>query len=112
MDPAHGAQLWKQYIEPLKNEGYTILGSPATSSNPNGKVWVQNWLDACNGGCNVSITVQYCVPSDQLMSPIKPTHMVLHYYSTTASGFIDYMKLWHNTFNKPIMVTEFACQVC
>jgi hypothetical protein len=91
MTPEHGASLWKQYIEPLKNEGYTMLVSPATSSNPNGLVWVKNFMSACGGGCN-------------------PTHTAVHYYDVTASGFISYMELWHSTFNLPVMPTEFACQ--
>jgi len=91
MTPAHGASLWKQYIEPLRYQGYTMLVSPATSSAPNGMTWVKAWKNICNGGCN-------------------PTHIGLHYYDVTASGFISYMQLWHNTFGLPIMATEFACQ--
>jgi len=91
LTPARAAQLWLQYIEPLSNEGYKWLVSPSTSSNPNGKVWYSSWLAACNGKCN-------------------PTHLSIHYYATTAAGFISYMELWHDTFKLPMMVTEFACQ--
>jgi hypothetical protein len=52
MSPEDGASLWKQYIEPLKARGYR-LGSPAPSSAPNGKTWLQDFLNACNGGCTV-----------------------------------------------------------
>jgi len=91
MTPEHGASLWKQYIQPLDALGYTTMVAPATSSNPNGKVWVQNFMTACNGGC-------------------KPTHSGVHYYDITAAGFISYMEDWHNTFGLPVMPTEFACQ--
>ena len=54
MSPEDGASLWKQHIEPKRALGYQTC-SPATSSNPNGLTWVQNFLTACDGGCTVSI---------------------------------------------------------
>lgn len=52
MSAEDGAALWQQYIQPLANEGYQLI-SPATSSNPNGKVWMQDFMAACSG-CSVS----------------------------------------------------------
>lgn len=37
--------------------------------------------------------------------------MAIHYYDISAQGFIDYVNTWHTTFNRPIVVTEVACQV-
>ena len=51
LTPAQGAELWQQYIEPLKAQGVRP-GSPATSSAPSGKTWIQDWLSACAGQCN------------------------------------------------------------
>lgn len=51
MTPERGAELWTTYIEPLKAQGMR-LGTPAPSSAPSGKTWLQEWLQACNGGCN------------------------------------------------------------
>lgn len=90
MDPGTAAALWIQYIEPLKAKGYR-LGSPATSSNPDGLTWMQNFFTACNGGCN-------------------PDFMALHWYDISASAFQTYLELWSSTFNKPLWVTEFAYQ--
>jgi hypothetical protein len=90
MSPSHGADLWKQYIEPLKNQGYTLI-SPATSSNPNGKVWMNSFLSSCNGGCTLH-------------------GVAIHYYDITPQGFIQYIEDWHNTYNLPVYPTEFACQ--
>jgi hypothetical protein len=90
MDPGYGASLWKEYLEPLKNEGYELV-APTTSSNPNGRVWVDAWYKACGGGCN-------------------PDYHGVHYYDITAQGMITYMQAWHTAYNKPIMATEFACQ--
>jgi len=90
MSPEHGAYLWKTYIQPLKSQGYTLV-SPATTSAPNGLTWVQNMLKACDGGCTFDI-------------------VAIHWYDTTFEKFQTYVELWHNTFQKPIWVTEFACQ--
>ncbi len=35
----------------------------------------------------------------------------LHFYGTSEQDLITYIQNWHNTFGKPIMLTEFACQV-
>ncbi|TFY79635.1 hypothetical protein EWM64_g4374 [Hericium alpestre] len=90
MSPQDGAQLWIQYIEPLKSQGYTLI-SPATTSAPSGKTWMQDWLKACNGGCN-------------------PDRIAVHWYDVSADFFKSYVTDFHNTFNKDIWVTEFACQ--
>ncbi|KAI5124223.1 hypothetical protein M0805_005073 [Coniferiporia weirii] len=85
-----GADLWKTYIEPLKSKGIR-LGTPAPSSAPSGKAWIQNWLTACNGGCN-------------------PDFVALHWYDVNATEFQLYLEDFHNTFQLPIWVTEWACQ--
>jgi hypothetical protein len=90
MDPGYGATLWKEYLEPLLNEGYELV-APTTSSDPNGRTWVDSWYKSCNGGCN-------------------PTYHGIHYYDITAQGMITYMQQWHTAYGKPIMATEFACQ--
>lgn len=59
MDPGTAASLWIQYMEPLKALGYRI-GSPATSSNPDGLVWMQQFFAACAGGCNVLVFSYFC----------------------------------------------------
>ncbi|KAH8116245.1 hypothetical protein DFH11DRAFT_1474712, partial [Phellopilus nigrolimitatus] len=85
-----GAELWKTYIEPLKGQGIR-LGTPATSSAPSGKAWIQDWLSACGGGCN-------------------PDFVALHWYDVNATQFQLYLEDFHNTFQLPIWVTEWACQ--
>ncbi|EJD07367.1 glycoside hydrolase [Fomitiporia mediterranea MF3/22] len=85
-----GAQLWKTYIEPLKAQGLR-LGTPAPSSAPSGKTWIQGWLSACAGGCN-------------------PDFIALHWYDINATQFQLYLEDFHNTFNLPIWVTEWADQ--
>lgn len=89
MSPADGAQLWKEYIDPLKNEGYTLI-SPAPSSRPNGFDWVGQFLGNCTG-CQVD-------------------RIALHYYDITAQGFIDWVTKFHDAYGRDIWITEFADQ--
>ncbi|KAF8914104.1 hypothetical protein CPB84DRAFT_1627798, partial [Gymnopilus junonius] len=89
LDPGYAASLWQQYLEPLKSHGYTLV-SPAVTSGPGGKTWLQNFLGACQG-CNVD-------------------EIAIHWYGTDPQAFISYVQGFHTTFGKNIWVTEFACQ--
>ncbi|KAJ7091122.1 glycosyl hydrolase catalytic core-domain-containing protein [Mycena epipterygia] len=90
LTPQQGADMWKTYIEPLHAQGLR-LGSPAPSSAPSGKTWIQDFLTACDGGCTVDF-------------------IALHYYDVNATAFAEYLTDFHNTFQRPIWVTEWACQ--
>ncbi|KAJ4483820.1 glycosyl hydrolase catalytic core-domain-containing protein [Lentinula aciculospora] len=90
LTPAQGAELWKTYLEPLKSQGIR-LGSPAPSSAPSGKIWIQDFLTACNGSCTVDF-------------------IALHWYDINATAFTEYLEDFHNTFQRPLWVTEWACQ--
>ena len=37
--------------------------------------------------------------------------MALHWYDTDPQNLIDYVTHWHEKYGKPIVITEFACQV-
>ncbi|KAF5367844.1 hypothetical protein D9615_010572 [Tricholomella constricta] len=56
MSPQRGAQLWQQYIQPLKAQGYSLT-SPACTNAPSGKKWLQDFFAACHG-CTTSTTPQ------------------------------------------------------
>lgn len=90
MTVSHGIELWKEAMTPVKQAGKKVA-SPATSSNPNGLTWVKNFRDQCGDDCDWDFTA-------------------VHWYDTTFEKFKDYMTLWHTTFNKPVIVTEFAAQ--
>ncbi|KAJ6551420.1 glycosyl hydrolase catalytic core-domain-containing protein [Mycena capillaripes] len=90
LTPQQGADMWKTYIEPLHAQGLR-LGSPAPSSAPSGKTWIQDFLTACDGGCTVDF-------------------IALHWYDVNATNFIEYLTDFHDTFQRPIWVTEWACQ--
>jgi len=89
MDVDSGIQLWKQALKPLRDQGHKLC-SPATSSNPDGLDWVKDFQKGCPE-CEFDYT---CV----------------HWYDTSLEKFQDYVNLWHTTFGKPVLVTEFALQ--
>jgi len=89
ISPQHAADLWLQYMEPLKQKGYTLF-SPAVSSDPDGITWMQNFFTACKG-----CTIDY---------------VAAHWYDEGADKFIAYMENFHTTLGRDIAVTEFACQ--
>ncbi|EKM80218.1 hypothetical protein AGABI1DRAFT_113420 [Agaricus bisporus var. burnettii JB137-S8] len=89
MSPQDAAGLWKQYLEPLHDNGYTLI-SPACTNAPSGKTWMQDFFKACDG-CHVD-------------------RLAVHFYGTDAQDLIDYVEDMHATFGKQVWVTEFACQ--
>ncbi|KAG8945280.1 hypothetical protein FRC04_001057 [Tulasnella sp. 424] len=86
-----GAAQWKQYLEPLKADTGVRLGSPAPTNAPDGKQWLYDFLGACGGNCTVDF-------------------IALHYYGINATDFINHVTDYHNAFQRPIWVTEWACQ--
>ncbi|KAL6306686.1 glycosyl hydrolase catalytic core-domain-containing protein [Sparassis latifolia] len=76
--------------EPLKAQGI-LIGTPAPSSAPVGKQWLLQWLDACQGGCTVDF-------------------VALHWYDINSMPFVVYLEDFYETFQRPIWVTEWACQ--
>jgi hypothetical protein len=91
MTPQEGKDFWIKNIEPLRTQYGVRLGSPATSSAPSGKKWVQDWMQLCGTNCTVDF-------------------IALHYYHNNATDFIRYVTDFYETFQKPIWVTEWACQ--
>jgi len=90
MDVGTGLWMWNTYIAPLKDQGYSILGSPATTSAPNGLVWIMDFLSQV---------------------PVKPTHICVHWYDVGFDNFKTYVENYRsNTGYLPILITEFACQ--
>ncbi len=105
-----GVDLWKTYVEPLRASGYR-LGSPGPSSSPAGKVWLQDFIEACNGDCTIDFI---STRKDQFFSiravadtiePLKQTGMVqMQLFSSST------LRDYYNTFQKPLWITEWACQ--
>jgi len=90
MDAWSGIALWRQYILPLADKGYTLI-SPAMSSRPNGKDWMKTFMENCGDDCAVG-------------------GVATHYYGTDFSEFKTYVEYWHTTYNLPVYVTEYADQ--
>ncbi|KAH7904146.1 hypothetical protein BJ138DRAFT_1167070, partial [Hygrophoropsis aurantiaca] len=89
MSPQSGAQLWQQYLQPLKQQGYTLI-SPACTNDQAGLDWMAGFFQACTG-CTVDA-------------------IAFHFYSTNASAFITYATTLYDTYKLPVWVTEFADQ--
>ncbi|KAF5331943.1 hypothetical protein D9611_008976 [Ephemerocybe angulata] len=91
MTPEQGVEMWLQYMEPLRAMGLR-LGSPAVSSGPNGKLWMQDFFKACNGRCSVDF-------------------IAMHWYGVNPDAFIAHLYDYYHTFNTtyPLWITEWAC---
>jgi len=89
LDTDTAVSAWYTYIRGLANQGYT-LGSPVTSSNPNGFPWMTEFFQKCGDDCHV----------DEVM---------VHWYDVKFVDFQAYIDKWAG-FGKPLRVTEFACQ--
>ncbi|KAF7329919.1 Glycoside hydrolase family 128 protein [Mycena kentingensis (nom. inval.)] len=90
LSPGDAANYWKQYIEPLHNDGVR-LGSPAVSAAPEGLPWLQNFIGACTG-CTIDF-------------------ITVHWYGLGADNFVTYLKGVNTEFpGYPIWVTEFASE--
>lgn len=82
---------WYQYIRPLANQGYS-LGSPCTTSAPDGFDWVTSFVAQCGDDCHID-------------------EITAHWYDVHFTDFQIYVEKWANAFKKPVRITEFACQV-
>lgn len=90
LSPQDAARIWMSVGDPLKNQGYSTLVTPAVTSAPEGVQWMQDFLKACTN--------------------CRFTAMALHYYGIDSQGMIEYLTNMHNIFHMDIWVTEFACQ--
>lgn len=90
ISPESAVELWIRGMEPLKARGYQ-LASPCPTSAPAGKQWLQDFFRICNGRCSVD-------------------WICFHWYDVGIQKFKDYTDDYINTFNRPALITEFACQ--
>ncbi|QRV91502.1 glycoside hydrolase family 128 protein [Ceratobasidium sp. AG-Ba] len=88
MSVADGVNLWRQVMTPAGKQGCKLV-SPATTSAPSGIQWVKDFQKAC--------------PDCQM------DFIALHWYDVSLDAFKAYTE-FYNTFKKPIIISEFACQ--
>lgn len=84
-----GIQIWREHLGPLKAQGYRLI-SHSTNQNEDGFQWHNDFRSQCPD----------CESQIDLYS--------VHWYGTDAGQFKDYMVRFHDTFGKPLVVTEFA----
>ncbi|KAJ7653503.1 hypothetical protein B0H14DRAFT_3121968 [Mycena olivaceomarginata] len=79
LSPAEGAEMWKEYLEPLRARDIR-LGSPAPSGSSNSIPWLQNFTQECGGNCTMDF-------------------LALHWYNTNATAFREFIIDFHEEFN-------------
>ncbi|KAG7097150.1 hypothetical protein E1B28_004528 [Marasmius oreades] len=89
LTPQAAADLWKSEIEPYASLGFKLV-TPGVSSAPQSKPWLIDFVNACDTCTFDAVSV--------------------HFYGTSADDLIKYITDFHNTFQKPIWLTEYACQ--
>jgi len=90
LSPGAAAALWRQYVQPLKSKGYTLV-SPSTSNAKTSIPWLQAYFKTCPTCFTGKVSA--------------------HFYGTDPSHFITYITdVHHATKNSTIWVTEVACQ--
>lgn len=88
MDPVEAANIWMQFIQPLKAQGIR-LGGPAVTASPSGRPWLVSFLAACSN-CTIDF-------------------LPLHWYGSGVEGFYGYLWDVHTNFPQyPIWITEYA----
>lgn len=77
LSPAQAAELWMQYMEPLKQANNSIrLGSPAMANGPAGIPWMQQFMGNCSS-CSVDFTVVRKSHLNWLMMMRTPSYLRL-----------------------------------
>ncbi|WFC97498.1 hypothetical protein MYAM1_000212 [Malassezia yamatoensis] len=91
MSVSSACSMMRENILPLKEKGWYVV-SPVTTSAPNGQTWMDNFRSDCSDVWEAIDAV------------------AVHYYDTSITKFKKYVTTWHNRYEKPIWVTEYACQ--
>ncbi|KAK4688160.1 hypothetical protein P7C73_g1967, partial [Tremellales sp. Uapishka_1] len=86
LNASYAATLHQQWVKSLS--GAYKIGAPAVSRGA--KQWLVDWIAACAGKCQYDF-----IP--------------FHFYGDTAADLNTYIDDFHTTFNKPLWITEFAC---
>lgn len=91
MSEGEACSMMRENIMPLKAHDFYVV-SPVTTNAPSGMKWMKNFRKQCSDVWNMVDAV------------------AVHYYGTNTTEFKQYVSEWHDTFNKPVWVTEYACQ--
>lgn len=92
MSVGDACKLMRSHIMPLADKGWYIIG-PSTTSAPNGLTqWYKQFQSECGDVFD------------------RMDAISLHWYDVSIDAFKKYVENWHNTFKKPVWITEFACQ--
>jgi hypothetical protein len=74
-----------------------------------------NWLKVCLSS-NYPLNIQHPLTLQEFFSYLAksemPDYLAVHVYTTTFESFKGIIEEYWRTFNMPIIITEFAMQVC
>lgn len=82
------AERWKAEIEPLKALGVKV-GAPGVTGAASGWTWLENWFEACAGGCN-------------------PDFIPVHWYGNFEGMMSHLGRVMSKWPNQTIWVTEYG----
>ncbi|KAI0092786.1 glycosyl hydrolase catalytic core-domain-containing protein [Irpex rosettiformis] len=85
MSPQHAVDLWWQYMEPKKNQGYRLV-SPATTNSPDGLAWQKQFFQLCSS-CTIHAAG-------------------IHVYSTDPQTTISVVEQLNSISGKPVVILE------
>lgn len=113
LNPQQGWELWNQEIRPLGKQGHTLV-SPSVTCQPSGLQWLKEFFAGCGGDDMCGVRGSHPLPcSYPKLSVVDKQVDILniHIYVNSAAQVIKDIKLYYETFRKPIWLTEYACQV-
>ena len=85
----HAADLWKQYMVPLRQTRGTRLVSPSCASDPAGRAWISEFMT--------------------YVTDCPPDYLGLHYYGSVSGDAIWYINSMHEQFpNYSLVLSEIA----
>lgn len=87
MTVSAGVKMWDEEICPYSKG--KLLVSPSTNQAPSGDAWIKSWLPQVK---------------------CQPDVIAVHWYGLDSAAMIAQLKQWNTDYNKPLWITEFACQ--
>ncbi|KAG9317202.1 glycosyl hydrolase catalytic core-domain-containing protein [Chiua virens] len=92
MSPQDGFNMWMQYINPLKDQGYTLI-SPACTNDDSGLQWYQQFFQLCNADSSCHVDM-----------------IAFHAYTTDPEYTIAYATWLNGNYTRDVIISEFADQ--
>jgi len=97
MSVATAISLWDVMDDQFANAGIKLV-SPALGDDTGGRAWLDDFMNQANAlNLQVDAVAMHWYGNVNISNP-----------TATANGFLSRVDSWHNTYGKPIWITEFA----